>query len=69
VRQAGRVVYKLPWAPGTVAAYSNVGFDLLSEALAASGGKDHQTLLRDRITGPLAPSSPLTASTLRCFTA
>jgi D-alanyl-D-alanine-carboxypeptidase/D-alanyl-D-alanine-endopeptidase len=27
--------YKLPWAPGTVAAYSDVGFDLLADALTA----------------------------------
>ena len=45
--------YKLPWAPGTVAAYSNVGFDLLADALAEVGGKDYPELLRERITGPL----------------
>ena len=42
--------YKLPWAPGTVAAYSNVGCDLLTDA----GGTDYPGLLRDRITGPLS---------------
>ena len=45
--------YKLPWAPGTVAAYSNVGFDLLADTLAEVGGKDYPELLRERITGPL----------------
>jgi len=45
--------YMLPWAPGTVAAYSNVGFDLLADALAAAGGKDYPALLHDRITGRL----------------
>ena len=45
--------YKLPWAPGTVAAYSNVGFDLLADALADVGGKEYPSLLRDRITSPL----------------
>ena len=45
--------YKLPWAPGTVAAYSNVGFDLLADALADAGGKDYPSLLRDQISGPL----------------
>ena len=33
--------YKLPSAPGTVAAYSNVGFDLLADALAEAGGTDY----------------------------
>jgi serine-type D-Ala-D-Ala carboxypeptidase/endopeptidase len=45
--------YKLPWAPGTVFAYSNVGFDLLADALAVAAGKDYPMLLNDRITGPL----------------
>jgi CubicO group peptidase (beta-lactamase class C family) len=45
--------HTLPWAPGTVAAYSNVSFDLLADALAAASGKDYPTLLHDRITGPL----------------
>lgn len=44
---------KLPWAPGTVAACSNLGFDLLADALAAAGGKDHPRLLRERITASL----------------
>ena len=30
--------YKLPWAPGTVASYSNVGFDLLADAIETAGG-------------------------------
>ncbi|MBV8133601.1 MAG: serine hydrolase [Alphaproteobacteria bacterium] len=38
---------------GTVAAYSNVGFALLADALAAAGGKDYWALLYDRITGRL----------------
>jgi D-alanyl-D-alanine-carboxypeptidase/D-alanyl-D-alanine-endopeptidase len=29
--------YKLPWAPGTVASYSNVGFDLLADAIETAG--------------------------------
>ena len=45
--------YTLPWAPGSAAAYSNVGFDLLSAALASATGKSYQDLLRERITGPL----------------
>jgi D-alanyl-D-alanine-carboxypeptidase/D-alanyl-D-alanine-endopeptidase len=45
--------YKLPWAPATVAAYSNVGFDLLADALEVAAGKDYPALLHDRITGQL----------------
>ena len=45
--------YSLAWAPGTVGAYSNVGFDLLADALVAAGGKSYSELLKERITGPL----------------
>jgi serine-type D-Ala-D-Ala carboxypeptidase/endopeptidase len=48
--------YTLPWAPGSVASYSNVGFDLLSAALATATGKAYPDLLRERITGPLGMS-------------
>jgi D-alanyl-D-alanine-carboxypeptidase/D-alanyl-D-alanine-endopeptidase len=48
--------YTLAWAPGSVAAYSNVGFDLLSAALATATGKSYPALLRERITGPLGMS-------------
>ena len=48
--------YTLPWSPGSVAAYSNVGFDLLSAALATATGKPYPDLLRERITGPLGMS-------------
>jgi D-alanyl-D-alanine-carboxypeptidase/D-alanyl-D-alanine-endopeptidase len=48
--------YTLPWSPGSVAAYSNVGFDLLSAALATATGKSYPDLLRERITGPLGMS-------------
>jgi serine-type D-Ala-D-Ala carboxypeptidase/endopeptidase len=34
--------YKLPWAPGTVAAYSNIGFDLLADAIETAGGQPHR---------------------------
>jgi len=44
---------KLSWAPGSVAAYSNLGFDLLGAALAEVTGKSYADLLRERITGPL----------------
>ena len=45
--------YQLPWAPGTVAAYSNVGFDLLADAIETTGGKPYPDLLREKVTGPL----------------
>jgi D-alanyl-D-alanine-carboxypeptidase/D-alanyl-D-alanine-endopeptidase len=45
--------YTLPWAPGTVAAYSNVGFDLLADAAAKAGGQSYADLLRAKVTGPL----------------
>lgn len=45
--------YKLPWAPGTIAAYSNVGFDLLADAIAVAGGRPYPELLRSRVTAPL----------------
>ncbi|HEY6434162.1 MAG TPA: D-alanyl-D-alanine-carboxypeptidase/endopeptidase AmpH, partial [Acetobacteraceae bacterium] len=43
----------LGWAPGTVASYSNVGFDLLGDALEGAAGVSYATLLHERITGPL----------------
>lgn len=43
----------LPWAPGTVAAYSNVGFDLLADAFENATGQPYPDLLRARVTGPL----------------
>jgi serine-type D-Ala-D-Ala carboxypeptidase/endopeptidase len=45
--------YKLPWAPGTIAAYSNVGFDLIADAIETAGGQSYPELLRKRVTAPL----------------
>lgn len=45
--------YKLPWAPGTIAAYSNVGFDLLADASETAGGQSYPDLLAARVTAPL----------------
>ena len=45
--------YKLPWEPGTVAAYSNVGFDLLADASETAGGRSYADLLASRVTSPL----------------
>ena len=39
--------------PGSIAAYSNLGFDLLGAALAEAAGTSYPDLLRERITGPL----------------
>ena len=45
--------YQLPWAPGTVAAYSNIGFDFLADAAETAGGQPYPELLRARVTAPL----------------
>ena len=44
---------KLPWAPGSIAAYSNVRLDVLGAALADAAGSSYADLLRERITGRL----------------
>ena len=43
----------LGWPPGTAAAYSNIGFDLLADALETAGGKPYPELLQARVAGPL----------------
>lgn len=40
-------------APGSVASYSNLAFDLLGDALAKAGGKPYPALLQEKITRPL----------------
>jgi serine-type D-Ala-D-Ala carboxypeptidase/endopeptidase len=45
--------YKLPWAPGSIAAYSNVGFDLLADAIETADGKPFPDVQKERITAPL----------------
>jgi D-alanyl-D-alanine-carboxypeptidase/D-alanyl-D-alanine-endopeptidase len=44
---------KLFAAPGSTALYSNVGYDLLGDALASASGKTYAQLLHERIIGPL----------------
>jgi len=44
---------KLAKTPGTAALYSNVGFDLLGDALATATGKTYAQLLHERIAMPL----------------
>ncbi|MGG7445698.1 D-alanyl-D-alanine-carboxypeptidase/endopeptidase AmpH [Kosakonia oryzendophytica] len=43
----------LKFAPGTQAAYSNLAFDLLADALAKAAGKPYPQLFEDQITRPL----------------
>jgi len=45
--------YQLPWSPGTIAAYSNLGFDLLADASETAGGQPYSALMAARITTPL----------------
>lgn len=44
--------YKLPFKPGTRAAYSNVGFRLLAAVIEAVERKDFHQVLRERILQP-----------------
>jgi serine-type D-Ala-D-Ala carboxypeptidase/endopeptidase len=55
--------HELPWAPGSLAAYSNVGFDLLGAGLAAATGTSYAELLRQRVTGPLGMADTTLAPT------
>ena len=45
--------YRLRFVPGTAAHYSNIGFDLLADALSAAAGKPYPQLFADRIAKPL----------------
>lgn len=44
---------QLKTAPGQVASYSNLAFDLLGDALAKAGGKSYPALLQEKVTRPL----------------
>ncbi|ROR13457.1 D-alanyl-D-alanine-carboxypeptidase/endopeptidase AmpH [Erwinia sp. JUb26] len=44
---------QLKSAPGQVASYSNLAFDLLGDALAKAGGKPYPALLQEKVTRPL----------------
>lgn len=53
-----------PVAPsGRSALYSNVGYDLLADALALSAGKPYPVLLREGITGPLGMTDTTSSPT------
>jgi D-alanyl-D-alanine-carboxypeptidase/D-alanyl-D-alanine-endopeptidase len=45
--------FNLRTLPGTAAHYSNIGFDLLADALAVAAGKPYPQLFADRIAKPL----------------
>jgi D-alanyl-D-alanine-carboxypeptidase/D-alanyl-D-alanine-endopeptidase len=45
--------YRLRFPPGTAAHYSNIGFDLLGDALAAAAGKPYPQLFAERTAKPL----------------
>ena len=51
--QAYLATATLASAPGTAAAYSNLGFGLLGRALESASGQSYPTLLQERITGPI----------------
>ena len=44
---------KLASAPGTAAVYSNIGYDLLGDALASAANTSYASLLHDRLLQPL----------------
>ncbi len=45
--------YRLRFPPGTAAHYSNIGYDLLADALAAAAGRPYPQLFADRVAKPL----------------
>jgi len=53
----------LRWAPGTVAAYSNVGFDLMADALEEATGKSYPELLREHVTVPAGMTDTIATPT------
>jgi D-alanyl-D-alanine-carboxypeptidase/D-alanyl-D-alanine-endopeptidase len=57
--------YRLPWAPGAVAAYSNIGFDFLADALEAAGGAPYPELLAARVAAPLGMADTTFAPTAK----
>jgi len=58
---------RLTHAPGSAALYSNVGFDLLGDALASATGRPYAQLLNERIVQPLGlRDTTLTPSKSEC---
>ncbi len=53
--------------PGVRAAYSNLAYDLLADALSRAAGKPYSALLREKVTGPLGMvDTTLTPSAEQC---
>ncbi|MBC3378942.1 D-alanyl-D-alanine-carboxypeptidase/endopeptidase AmpH [Serratia fonticola] len=53
--------------PGVRAAYSNLAYDLLADALSRAAGKPYNVLLREKVTGPLGMvDTTLTPSAEQC---
>ena len=44
----------LLWPPATIAAYSNVGYQLLGDAMAAATGESYSALLQSHLAAPLS---------------
>jgi len=58
---------KVTVAPGTTAAYSNLAYDLLADALVKATGKPYSQLLREKITAPLGMrNTTLTPTAAQC---
>ncbi|RBO38147.1 serine hydrolase, partial [Enterobacter hormaechei] len=53
--------------PGVHAAYSNLAYDLLADALSRAAGKPYNALLKEKITAPLGMvDTTLTPSPEQC---
>ncbi len=58
---------KVTVPPGVKAAYSNLAYDLLADALSRAAGKPYAHLLRDKITAPLGmKNTTLTPTAEQC---
>ncbi|AHK20511.1 beta-lactam-binding protein [Yersinia similis] len=58
---------KVTVPPGVKAAYSNLAYDLLADALSQAAGKPYTRLLRDKITAPLGmKNTTLTPTAEQC---
>ena len=55
--------YKLSWAPGAIAAYSNIGFDFAADAAETAGARPYPELLAEYVTRPLGMTDTVFAPT------